>query len=160
MNLTTATEAELVEEGVKTAAEIKRLEKHLAAIQAELLSRKKPDDAIPLADSNRDGSRILLQSERHSVPIQQTADSLKTKLEDDAEIEHAQVLSGNHFLTLFKEVKGYTRRQKDGKQFRSMARELIQPPECEKLIKLMTVPGKNGAGSNKTFINWSLAKEA
>ena len=150
-----------VERGLEIRAEMKKLKAELDAIEERLEQAGLEGEQIPLEDDEREGRQFIASSMNHCVPVRFESDLLVGQFLEDSPL-HLKIagLAGDHLGAFYKRTCQFKLVPKDGKEFRRVARALLDPAVFASLIHICTARDKKGIAKSKTVIGWDDVKEA
>lgn len=152
-----------IERGIQIREEMARLSAELKQIESRLEAAGLAGEHIPLQDKDREGKQFLARSSDKIVPIRFESDLIAGSFAPES-LMHKAVLSAlgeahaDKLVRFFKDTRTFERVPKDGKQFRKIAREILDGHTFARLIQAATMRNKDGIAKSKTVIAWDDAK--
>jgi len=150
-----------VERGIAIKKEIAALTAELKEIETRLTLAGQHGQQVPLQNENLEGRQFIARSSRHVLPVRFESDLIAASF-DDGSTMHKELkqLLGDLFPKFFKRSTKFERVQKEGEQFRKVARGLLEPDTFAKVVRAATARDKNAIAKSRTVIAWDDAKEA
>lgn len=148
-----------IERGIEIKAEIAKLTEELKAIESRLQAAGAEGDQIPLQDANREGKQYLARSSKRIVPVRFESDLIAASFDPDSKMhKEAAAITGDLLPRFFKQSPKFARVPEDGEDFRSLAREILQPDQFAELIRAVTMRDKKGIAKSRIVVGWKDAK--
>jgi hypothetical protein len=146
-----------IKRGLEITAEIEKLEAELKAIVSRLEAAALQGPHVPLEDKEREGKQAILTSPTHRLAVRFESDVLVGGFEMGSDLDNivCDLLTTVQFNELFKPVRKYERKEKDGHKFRLKAKKAIPDHAVYlNLIKALRSTDADGIAKSKTVIAW------
>lgn len=143
--------------GIEIKAEIEKLEAELKAIESRLEAAGLQGPHVPLEDKDREGKQAILTSPTHRLAVRLESDVLVGGFEIGSDMEKSisSLITPQQFNELFKPVRKYERKERDGHKFRLKAKKAIGDHAVYlQLIKALRSTDADGIAKSKTVIAW------
>lgn len=148
-----------VDRGLSIVAQIAALEKERKSIEARLTmdALARPDEHEPLKDEDREGKQFIAVGTELRLPIIFTADKLVQSFAWGSDVDNRiTAAAADKVSELFKSVRKWETKFKDGKQFRAKAIELFGDKAPEVIAACRAVD-KDGIPKSDIKVEWERA---
>jgi hypothetical protein len=149
-----------VARGLELREQIKTSQAELKTIEKRLETAGLEGEQIPLTEADREGRQFIARSPAAgiAVPVIFESDQIVASFVPDSPVHQAITpIAGTHLPLFFREIVKFERIQKDGHEFRKLARETYGPHAPE-FIAASLQRDKNGIPRSRTIIAWENAK--
>ena len=150
---------DLVDRGIVLRVRIAHDQEELEAIEERLIKIGLTSPHEPLADPERDGRRWFARGSQQMIPIIFTADKLIGSVKDDGP-HHRRIsqMAGDKFPMFFRPVKEWKNLFKDGKQFRTAARDHLGEIKGPAFVAQCLARDKDNLPKSDNKIEWDSAE--
>jgi hypothetical protein len=148
-----------VERGLQILAEFLKLKEELAAITAAIEAEALLGDQVELNDADREGRQFIAKGIAHQIPVVFTADSIVGQFQDGCPM-HARLteIAGDNLKNFFKKKTIWENNTKSGKQFRSLAKSILEDKAPE-FISGSLARDKDGIPKSSIKIEWDRVED-